>query len=347
MTLQTPSAGAEATTWSIRTTLNWMANRFKEVGSPTPLLDSQLLLVHVLKTPKIKLYTDLDRLLTDDERGVLRGLVKRRLSGEPLAYLTNQKVWHDLDLFVDNRVLIPRPETETMLDFVLGYLKDSRKTPNVIFDFCTGSGCLAIAFAKRFPNATVVAIDISQDALDIAKLNAERNKTNNIQFLQADVTLPECFETLKEMGTPDVIVANPPYISHDDWMTLDIEVRDFEPKFSLVSDGEGLSIATKLLVHMKACGWFDSLTCFSMELSEGHPAEIQSKEIRALSIRSLVSELPKQDFFALRDLEERARFLCWVDATQSVDALPEEAAFDGSEEEELLLEHATENPTFD
>lgn len=347
MNMQPPPAGAEATTWSIRTTLSWMTNRFKEVGSPTPLLDAQLLLVDVLKIQKIKLYTDLDRLLTDDERGVLRGLVKRRLSGEPLAYLTNQKVWHDLDLFVDKRVLIPRPETETMLDFVLGYLKDSRKTPGLIFDFCTGSGCLAIAFAKRFPNATVIAVDISQDALEVARLNAERNKVSNVQFLHADVTTAACFKALKEFGVPDVIVANPPYISHDEWMTLDIEVRDFEPKVSLVADGDGLSIATDLLNQIKANGWFESLMCFSMELRDGHPAAMQSNDLRALPFRSLLSELPKQDFFALRDLEDRARFLCWVAAAQVAEALPEEAAFDGTEEDESLSEHNAENPTFD
>jgi release factor glutamine methyltransferase len=145
--------------WTVRDVLNWTAQRFSALELPTPLLDAQLLIGSVLSLSKVQIYTQLDRPLIETERSQLRELVRRRLSGEPVAYLLNQKDWHDLDLFVDKRVLVPRPETETLLDLILAVCRHESWQPQRILDLCTGSGCLAIALAKAYPQAKVVAVD--------------------------------------------------------------------------------------------------------------------------------------------------------------------------------------------
>ena len=110
-------------TWTVRDVLNWTSRKFSDLDIPSPLLDAQLLIGSVLSLSKVEIYTQLDRPLIESERGQLRELVRRRITGEPVAYLLNQKEWHDLDLYVDNRVLVPRPETETLLDVVLAVCK--------------------------------------------------------------------------------------------------------------------------------------------------------------------------------------------------------------------------------
>ena len=113
--------------WTIREILNWTTKRFSESGIDTPLLDTQLLLCRVLNLTKIQLYTEIDKPLNDKERFQFRELVKKRLKGEPVAYLLNEKYWYDIKLYIDNRVLIPRPETESMLDFILQKCKLKNK----------------------------------------------------------------------------------------------------------------------------------------------------------------------------------------------------------------------------
>ena len=296
--------------WTIREILNWTTKRFAESGIDTPLLDSQLLLSHVLKLKKIQLYTEIDKPLTVNERTKFRELVKKRLNGEPVAYLLNEKYWHDLTLYLDKRVLIPRPETESMLDFILQNCKLKSEEPKVIFDFCTGSGCLAIALAKSFPNSQVIGIDISQDALDVAIKNAELNSVNNIIWINADATNQELYQNLfLNYGAANIIVANPPYVTEKEWMHLEITVKNYEPKIALVCENEGLLVGKSIVQNVVQFGLLNSCGIFAMELAEKQPQKICSEISKTVQMSHSLWSTPKNEWFALCDLEGKDRFL--------------------------------------
>lgn len=311
--------------WTIRDILNWTSQKFKQLDFPTPLLDAQLLLSAVMGLSKIQLYTEMDRPLSHDERGQLKDLVRRRLAGEPVAYLLSQKYWHDLDLFVDKRVLIPRPETESLLDFVMGNIEHARYEPQKIFDFCTGSGCLAIALARRFPNAEVVGVDISEDALEVARQNAQRNKAENVVFETLDVCDAIAFKNfVTRNGRADVVVANPPYVSEAEWYDLEIGVSHFEPRLALVADDAGCAVEKKILAHLAENLFFEDSLFFAMEGAEGHPQKLVAEPLTTLDLGTPGTSLPVQQLFALNDLERRARYLCYFNIPRATENSAEE-----------------------
>jgi release factor glutamine methyltransferase len=296
--------------WNIRNVLNWTTKRFKESGIETPLLDTQLLLSHALNLTKIQLYTDIEKPLTEVERAIFRELVKKRLSGEPVAYLLAEKYWHDLKLYVDKRVLIPRPETETLLDFVLQVYKHKQNTPKVIFDFCTGSGCLALALAKEFPTALVIGVDISQDALSVAKINAERNDVKNVEWINADVLCEELFFDLKtKFGAADIVVANPPYVTESEWQSLDLSVKNYEPKIALVSENEGIKFGECIFNSILKYELLSKDSVFAMELAEKQPHIVTKQKLQIININHPLWQLTKNEWFALCDYENKDRFL--------------------------------------
>ena len=336
--------------WTVRRILNWTAKKFTELDIPTPLLDAQLLLGSVLKMTKVQIYMHFDSPLNDSERASFRNLVKRRMNGEPVAYLLNHKIWHDLDLYVDSNVLIPRPETESLLDFTISLWARCKASPTVIFDFCTGSGCLAIALAKKFPEAKVVAIDISEAALAVAARNTESNKVTNISFMQADLTLPGTFAELSEKwGSPDIVVANPPYVSEQEWQHCDISVKNFEPKIALVAEDSGKKIAREILKNFFSDRPLKSDFCFVMELAEKQPHELCSKDLYSRHLSQLnhvysysfpTWELPRNEFFGLKDWEGKERFLCCING------LTEFKTTEDSRENETPLESSPETEEF-
>jgi release factor glutamine methyltransferase len=305
--------------WTIREVLNWTTKRFLESGIDTPLLDTQLLLCRVLNLKKIQLYTEIDKPLTGNERFEFRELVKKRLKGEPVAYLLNEKYWHELKLYLDKRVLIPRPETESMLDFVLQNYKLKNKEPFVIFDFCTGSGCLAIALAKKFPTAKVVGIDFSQDSLDVANKNAELNYVTNVKWINANIINPEIYFTLlSEYKKADIIVANPPYISENEWDQLEVTVKNFEPKIALVSEENGLKIGKKIFQNICEFQLLNSDGIFAMEMAEKQPQKICSEVHKMIQMNHPVWLSPKNEWFALCDFEGKDRFLVRIQENEVV-----------------------------
>jgi release factor glutamine methyltransferase len=303
--------------WTIRDVLGWTSKRFSEMGFPTPLLDAQLLLCRVLGLDKVQLYMQMDRPLSTDERATYRTLVQRRLAGEPVAYILEKKYWHDLELLVDRRVLIPRPETETLLDFVLAVLQHAKYRPARILDLCTGSGCLAIAFARAFPEAKVVAVDKHASALAVARLNAKAYGLQNLELQEADVLSVDTYSRLaQEMKSFDVVVANPPYLSEEEWLAIDAGVRNFEPREALVADEAGLSIARAILDGLAAHRLLDTESVFCMETGVGQGRRIcvsrtsNSDPYRVIAFHAPIWELPRGGFFGLRDLEAKERFVC-------------------------------------
>jgi release factor glutamine methyltransferase len=234
-------AAQSAQPWTVRRILEWTAGFFARKDVDQPRLSAELLLSHVLGVPRIKLYTDYDKVLPDEPLTRYRELVKRAGEQEPIAYLTGIGHFFGLELKVDRRVLIPRPETETLVEHVLQLVRYEAelKTPRVL-DLCTGSGCVALAIAQRLPNATaVVGVDISEDALAVARENAATlGLADRVRFLQGD--LYAGIDALPDPQPFDLILANPPYIRSDLLPELDRSVKDYEPHLALDGGEDGL-----------------------------------------------------------------------------------------------------------
>ncbi|MGD1087127.1 MAG: peptide chain release factor N(5)-glutamine methyltransferase [Verrucomicrobiota bacterium] len=223
-------------------------------GVESPRLQTELLLAHLLKMPRMKLYLNFERTLTPVETDALRKLVKRRGLREPLQHITGSTSFCGLEIAVNRHVLIPRPETEILAELGWQFLTTLNAQPSTALDFGTGSGCIAITLAAKCPAAKIVATDISADALVLAAQSAARNNvTEKIQFLQSDN-----FAALPADTRFDLIVSNPPYIPSAEITTLQPEVRDFDPRGALDGGADGLNfyrlLATKVKSLLKPAG---------------------------------------------------------------------------------------------
>ncbi|MFI4871442.1 MAG: peptide chain release factor N(5)-glutamine methyltransferase [Phycisphaerales bacterium JB058] len=241
--------------WTTRMLLNWMNEAFTQKGIDSPRLSAELLLSHVLGCERLRLYMDVDRPASEIERTTLRDLVQRAINHEPVQYLTGEAWFFGMQLKVDQRVLIPRPSTETIVEAVLHHCKSrpgfGGKTGEgvLIADVCTGSGCIALALAKNLPGARVVATDISPDALEVARANAERlGLADRIEFLEGDLLNP-LGDHAKAGHTKslDFLVSNPPYIPDDEWDAVEPNVKDHEPTLALRGGMDGLALVRPLL----------------------------------------------------------------------------------------------------
>lgn len=231
-------------TWTIRSVLQWTQSYFKEKNLDTPRLDAELLIGDALKVDRVRLYMDLDRPLTDAELADIRERVRRRGKNEPVAYITGKRGFWKLDLAVDARVLIPRPDTERLVELAVEALQ-GREAPRVV-DVGTGSGAIALSIAQERPDAVVLAIDVSPDALAAAEANAQAAGLTRVSFARGDVLAPA-----KDFR-PDVILSNPPYISSGECETLMPDVRQFEPRLALDGGPDGLVIIRKLVTQAGA-----------------------------------------------------------------------------------------------
>jgi release factor glutamine methyltransferase len=202
-------------------------------GIATARVDAELLLARALKLKRIELYTQHDRPLTEAERTAARELVQRRGRREPLAYVLGDWDFRRLTLKTDRRALVPRPETEIVVERCLALLAGI-ETPRIV-DVGTGTGAIALALKQERPDAIVVATDVSADALALAKENAEANALD-VRFVEGDL--------LAGVDGPlDLIVSNPPYVGAEELDALEPEVRDWEPRGALVDEGQTLRLA--------------------------------------------------------------------------------------------------------
>jgi release factor glutamine methyltransferase len=227
-----------------------VTRRLAEAGSDTPQLDATVLLSFVLGVDKPWLYAHPTRELTDSEIGRYEELVRRRMCSEPVAYLVGVKSFYGLDIAVDRNVLIPRPETELLVDRVLDYLGSLEGTGRRLSaaDVGTGSGAIAVALAANLPELTVYAVDVSDAALAVAAQNVERQGLGRqVQLLSGQL--------LEPLPAPvDVIVANLPYIATADLATLPRQVRDYEPVLALDGGADGLAVIADLLATLALPG---------------------------------------------------------------------------------------------
>jgi release factor glutamine methyltransferase len=237
-------------------------------GVESPRLQTELLLAHLLKLPRMKLYLNFERALTPTEVDGLREFIRRRGQREPLQHITGSTSFCGLGIAVNRHALVPRPETELLAESGWQFLSTLNSQPSTALDFGTGTGCIAIALAVKCPSAKVVATDVSPDALALAKQNAGRhNAAERIEFLQSDgfaalqnvgqasCLFPSEKKKLETGGTPvlhfDLIISNPPYIPSAEIATLQSEVRDFDPRAALDGGADGLDFYRKLAMEAK------------------------------------------------------------------------------------------------
>lgn len=209
---------------------------FEGRGVDSPKLSAQLLLAKALGLDRLGLILDMDRPLTPDELDAVRPLVARRGQGEPVAYILGEREFYGLDFAVTPATLIPRPETELIIDRALELFPGGALRS--FADLGTGSGCLAVTLAVRFPEAKGLALDVSREALAVARQNAARHQVaQRLTFLEADFAdLPP------HPGGYELIVSNPPYVSAAEYRECSREVRDFEPVGALTPGKTGLEV---------------------------------------------------------------------------------------------------------
>ena len=225
--------------------MRWTAARFAERGLGTPRLDAELLIAHVLSLPRVQLYVQFERVLSPEELAILRDLIKRRQAGESIAYLTGRKEFWKFEFAVDARVLVPRPDTETLVEEALARLGEPGGVAPRIADVGTGSGALAITLAKLRPDAAVFASDASAPALEVARANAERLGAA-VTFLDGDLGAP-----LAAHAPFSLMVANLPYIPTGELASLPADVRS-EPASALDGGADGLDLVRRLVAGAPA-----------------------------------------------------------------------------------------------
>ena len=213
----------------------------------SPRLQTELLLAHLLKMPRMKLYLNFDRALSPAEIDSLRELVKRRGQREPLQHIVGSTSFCSYEIAVSRHALIPRPETELLAELGWKFLSTINHQLSTALDFGTGTGCIAIALAAKCPNANITALDVSADALALAKQNALQNQVaERIEFLQGDG-----FAALSTKTQFDLLIGNPPYIASAEIETLDPEVKGFDPLGALDGGADGLDFYRRLATEAK------------------------------------------------------------------------------------------------
>lgn len=227
--------------WTIRRVLTWASDDFKKRGFESPRLEAEILLGSILGVDRVRLIVDATRPLSDDELGAYRSVIQRRREGEPSAYILNQREFFGREFYVDSRVLVPRPDTETLVEVALHRTRH-RYLDGRALDLCTGSGCVALSFALERRTWKVTATDLSEEALRVARKNALRlGALWGVRFLPGDL-----FGAVLEEERFELITANPPYISPSEIETLDRGVRDFEPRLALDGGRMGLEFYPKI-----------------------------------------------------------------------------------------------------
>ncbi len=226
--------------WTVRRVLEWTIDHLKKSGSDTPRLDAEILLAHARGCQRIKLYVDYDVELDDEHRATMRELVKRRANHEPVAYLVGFREFFGLEFAVQKGVLVPRPDTETLV--VKGLELAGALTEPRVLDLCTGSGCVAVAMAKNAPKATFTAVEIDPAVRDVAQKNIEKHSLGD----RVDLLLGDLFEPVAGRQF-EVVISNPPYVPDAEIATLDPDVRLHEPELALRGGADGLDIVRRII----------------------------------------------------------------------------------------------------
>ena len=274
--------------WTIRRVLTWTTQHFEKKGVDAPRLTTEVLLAHVLKTTRVRLYVDLDRPLDKEELAAFKALIARRMAGEPTQYLTGVREFYNRPFKVDARVLIPRPETELLVEAALHALpKDG---PGTALDVCTGSGCIAISLAAERPQATVFATDLSPDACALARENAQAlGVADRVSVLHGSLYTPLPPDTRFQ-----VVVSNPPYIASGEIPGLSAEVRR-EPRMALDGGPDGLALLRQVIEGARRV------------LAPGGLLAMEIGETQGPAVQALLQTAGYENARVEKDLERRDR----------------------------------------
>lgn len=238
---------------TIRDLIAHTTKRLEDIGIPSARLDTEVLLAFCLGCDRIEFIKNPDKSVSDSQMTAYQQMISRRLLLEPVAYITGRKAFWSFTLVVNPDVLIPRPDTEVIVEEALALCKAEAFISPRILDIGTGSGAIALALAKELPDAQIIATDISEAALVVARENAYNLALeHSVTFLQGDL-----FDPVE--GTFDLIVSNPPYIDAEEYETLPAGVKNFEPQTALLAGQTGLEFYKKLIYqahsHLKKNGW--------------------------------------------------------------------------------------------
>ncbi len=232
--------------WTVMRIIRWSGPWLQDRGVETGRLDAEHLLAHALGTTRLQLYLQYDRPLTPDELSAFRPLIRRRGAREPLQYIIGRQGFRELDLAVDRRVLIPRPETEELVQIVLDWAGDRAGLRAI--DIGTGSGCIALSLLAEGPFERVVATDVSAGALEVARANADALVAGAlVEASRLEFRTGPGFGPVRAGERFDVVVSNPPYVGAEEADGLEPEVREWEPAQALFADADGLSVLQSLV----------------------------------------------------------------------------------------------------
>jgi release factor glutamine methyltransferase len=232
--------------WTVARVIRWAAEDFAKRKNASPRLDAELLLGKVLAADRVRLLLEAQRPLSDAELAEYRELIRRRRAHEPVAYILGQREFYGHSFRVDRRVLVPRPDSETLVEAALERTK-GRSMYGRAVDLCTGSGCIAISFAKARPTWRVTATDISEDAAALAWENATRlGAVFGLGIVTGDLFAPVGEQRF------ELVTSNPPYIPSADIAALDADVRDFEPRLALDGGADGLALVSRIVKEAPA-----------------------------------------------------------------------------------------------
>ncbi len=242
--------------WTVRRVVAWMAEDLAARGVDSARLDAELIVAKALDCDRVRLYMDLDRPLVDAELSAIRELLRRRRAREPMAYLLGYREFYGRRFTVDRRVLVPRPETELLVERALLHLRgEGRPAEPHVVDVGTGSGAIAVTLAAEHAGLQVDAVDLSEEALQVARANAERHEVHErVRFHVGDLLAP-----LPAGRRYDLIVANLPYVAEADLDGLQPEVAQWEPRLALSGGPDGLDLVRRLLEQLpgrlRSGGW--------------------------------------------------------------------------------------------
>lgn len=255
----------------IREILEVGREKLKSLDGADPLKESVYILSKVLGENKIYIFTNLSKWVSKEEEEVFLGLVEDRKTGKPMAYIFNEKEFMGINFYVDERVLIPRPETEELVEFIIGFIEANYKGENIqVLDIGTGSGTIALSLGKRFKGIEVLGVDVSKEALEVARENLNRLKASNVSFKRSDL-----FENIGKEEKFSIIVSNPPYIRKDVVRNLQKDVKDFEPGLALDGGEDGLDFYRRIINRSKSHLEKEGMLLFEIGYDQG-------REVKAL-----------------------------------------------------------------
>jgi release factor glutamine methyltransferase len=280
--------GTPGDIWTIRRVLTWATDDLKKRGSSSPRLDAELLLARVLRLDRIGLIIDAERPLAKHELALYRELHQRRRAGEPVAYLLGVREFYGRPFLVDRRVLVPRPDTEHLVEVALARTSHLSLSARVL-DLCTGSGCVAISLGRERPTTRVLAADISEEAIAVAAENVIRLGAYNVALVCSDL-----FAALRPgRDRFDLITANPPYIVEGEIPSLPVDVRAYEPRVALAGGADGLSFYRRIAAEAPA--FLDAGGVLAVEIGAD-----QGEAVRALFAGAGMQEIAvRRDYAGL------------------------------------------------